>query len=230
MPRCTPSWIAILDRFLIDFCFQLQPTGSQKTWFFLREKYTFLKTRLSKLTSNFDPILSSTWLYFGIQNPPKSFQNRFQEALKNWSILGSIFNWFWLRFGGQLGAMLATFLGPRPSKRPPRPFKDASKTPPRRSKMHSKTPWNAQDGPRRFQTCPGALQTSIFDDFWSIFDLFLIGVWLIFDAFLVVFWIVFFCFLGQARWRDRRSAARWIAIDINSYRYSYRYSYRQLQI
>ena len=181
---------SIFDRFLL-------PTSAHwisKNMVFPKEKYTFLKTRLSKLTSNFDPILSSTWLYFGIQIPPKSFQNRFQEALENWSILGSIFNWFWLRFGGQLGAMLATFLGPRPSKRPPRPFKDASKTPPRRSKMHSKTPWNAQDGPRRFQTCPGALQTSIFKDFWSIFDLFLIGVWLIFDAFLVVFWIVFFLF------------------------------------
>ena len=155
---------SIFDRFLL-------PTSTHwisKNMVFLQEN-TLLKTRLSKLTSNFDPILSSTWLYFGIQNPPKSFQNRFQEALKNRSILRSIFNWF------------------RPSKKPPRPFKDASKTPPRRSKMHSKTPWNAQDGPRRFQTCPGTLQTSIFEDVWSIFDLLLIGVWLIFDVFLVVF-------------------------------------------
>ena len=70
-------------------------------------------------------------------------KNRFQEALKSWSILRSIFNWFWLRFGGQVGAMLATFLGPRPPKRPPRPLQDASKTLPRQSKMPSKTLWIA---------------------------------------------------------------------------------------
>ena len=123
------------------------------------------------------------------QNPSK---NRFQEALKNWSILGSIFNWFWLRFGGQVGAMLATFLGPRPPKRPPRPLQDASKTPPRRSKMPPKTLWIAQDGPRGLQTCPGSLQTSILDDFWSIFGPFLIDVWLIVGWFLINFPSIFY--------------------------------------
>ena len=112
-------------------------------------------------------------------------KNRFQEALKNWSILGSIFNWFWLRFGCQAGAMLATFLGPRPPKRPPRPLQDASKTPPRRSKMPPKTLWIAQDGPRGVQTCPGALQTSILDDFWSMFGPCLIDCWLMFDQFYI---------------------------------------------
>ena len=54
---------------------------------------------------------------------------------------------------------------PREAKRPPRSLQDASKTPPRRSKMPPKTLWIAQDGPRGLQTCPGALQTSILDDF-----------------------------------------------------------------
>ena len=122
----------------------------------------FLKTRLSKFTSNLDPILSSIWLYFGTPNPPKSFQNRFQDALKNWSILGSSFYWFWLRFGGQLGAMLATFLGPRPSKRPPRPFQDASQTVQDASK-------NALERPRRPNLPWSPLALDFFKDFWSIF-------------------------------------------------------------
>ena len=63
--------------------------------------------------------------------------------------------------------MLATF-----------PAQDASKTPPRRSKMPSKILWIAQDGPRGLQTCPGALQTSILTDFWSIFGTFLVHFWL----------------------------------------------------
>ena len=132
-------------------------------------------------------MLDSTLLHFGIPNPPNPSKNRFQEALKNWSILGSIFNWFWLRFGGPVGTMLATFLGPRPPKRPPRPLQDASKTPPRRTKMPPKTLWIAQDGPRGLQTCPGALQTSILDDVWSILGPFLIDFWLIFDPFFIDF-------------------------------------------
>ena len=46
---------------------------------------------------------------------------------------------FWLRFGGQLGAMLATFLGPRRPKRPPRRSQDASKTISRRLQDDLKT-------------------------------------------------------------------------------------------
>ena len=75
---------------------------------------------------------------------------------------------FLIDFGSvlsQVGVMLATFFGLRTPKRPPRPLQDASKTPPRQSKMPSKTFWIPQDGPRRLQSCPGALQTSIFCDF-----------------------------------------------------------------
>ena len=83
---------------------------------------------------------------------------------------------FWAPTWGQVGAMLATF-----------PAQDASMTPPRRSKMPSKILWIAQDGPRGLQTCPGALQTSILTDFWSIFGPFLIDFWLIFDTFFIDF-------------------------------------------
>ena len=77
---------------------------------------------------------------------------------------------FGFRFGSQLGAMLATFFGPRRPRRAPRRLQDASKTLPKTSRI-------AQDGPRRFQTCPRALQTSIlvppgldFDGFWQNAD------------------------------------------------------------
>ena len=42
----------------------------------------FYKNRLSKLTSIFDPILGSTLLHFGIQNPPKSFQKSIPRGTK----------------------------------------------------------------------------------------------------------------------------------------------------
>ena len=117
---------------------------------------------------------------------------------------------------------------PRRSKTSSRRLQDASKTTPRRlpdasrysqdaiktalnlprhPKMLPRRPKTPQDASK---TPPRCLQTSILGDFWSMFGPFLIDFGLIFDVFLVVFWIVFFCFLGQARWRDRRSAARWI--------------------
>ena len=46
----------------------------------------------------------------------KNGQWRFQQASKNWSIFGSIFYRFLLRFGSQFGSMLATLFGPRRSK------------------------------------------------------------------------------------------------------------------
>jgi hypothetical protein len=61
---------------------------------------------------------------------------------------------------------LATFLGQRPPKRPPRPLQDASKTLPRQSNMPPKTHWIAQNGPRRLQTCTRAFRTSVVDDCW----------------------------------------------------------------
>ena len=113
MPRCTQSWIPFWERFLVDFCSQLRPTGSHKPWFFLKKNKVFSMP---------------TW-------PPK---NRFQKASKTWSILGSVFYRVWLHFGWQFGAMLVTFLGPRRPKRPPRGLQDELKTPPRRSQDASK--------------------------------------------------------------------------------------------
>ena len=87
--------------------------------------------------------------------------------------------------------MLATFLGPRPAKRPPGRFKilsrrhqDGSK-PPKTPQNASKTP---QDPPRRLQDAskmPPDLDFGRFlIDFWSIFDWFWIDVWCFFDGFL----------------------------------------------
>ena len=52
--------------------------------------------------------------FFRSRNQKKKW--RFQEASKNWSIFELIFYRFWLRFGSQLGAMLATPFGPRRPK------------------------------------------------------------------------------------------------------------------
>ena len=68
-----------------------------------------MKTRLSKLTSIFDPILVPTWLHFGSKKLHNSSINRFQEASKKRSIFASIFYRFLIDFGDQLGAMLAAF-------------------------------------------------------------------------------------------------------------------------
>ena len=111
----------------------------------------------------------------------KNASNRQHEVSKRLSRRlqdgsGRILPPFWAPTWGQVGAMLATF-----------PAQDASKTPPRRSKMPSNILSIAQDGPRGLQTCPGALQTSIFDDFLSIFCPFLIDFWLIFCPFLIDF-------------------------------------------
>ena len=115
-----------------------------------------------------------------IQN---AIKNRFQEALENWSILGSIFNLFWLRFGGQVGAMLATFLGPRPPKpkRPPRPLQDG----PRCLQRRFGSPKTAQEASKP------ALELAR-PRFWMIFDQFLIHVWLIFGWFLIHFLLIFY--------------------------------------
>jgi len=91
---------------LIDDCFQLRPTGSQKTLFFLKEKHDFSKNRLSKLTSIFDPILMPTCLHVGLPNRRFFKKFGFQEAFKILSFLASIFHRFWVRLGLQHGALL----------------------------------------------------------------------------------------------------------------------------
>ena len=165
MLRCIVFWTSFFDRFLVDFWSQIGPIGSQTTLFFLRKK-VFWKIAVRSSHRFWIPFWLQLCFILASKIHQNLSKNRFQEALKSWSILRSIFNWFWLRFGGQVGAMLATFLGQRPPKRPPRPLQDASKTLPRQSKMPPKTLWIAQDGPRRLQTCTGALRTSIFNDFW----------------------------------------------------------------
>ena len=65
----------------------------------------------------------------------------FQVASNKWSIFRLFFYRFGLRFGSHLGAMLASFFGPKRPRRLPRRFQDASKT-----VQDAST--NVQDGPR----------------------------------------------------------------------------------
>ena len=168
MPRCIVFCILFFERCLVCVCSQLGLVGSQITWFFLWKISSYE-------TSPFEVIIgfwSRSGLNFASLLHPKSTKqiskNRSQEALKHWSVLGSSFTWISLRFRGKVGATLATFLGPRPPERPSRPLHDAFKTPARRSKMLPKTRWIAKGGSRCPQTCPAALQTSVFCDCWSI--------------------------------------------------------------
>ena len=71
--------------FLIDFWSILAPTLDpriSKNRAPAAGRARFYKNRLSKLTSIFDPILDSTLLHFGIQNPPKSFQKSIPRGTK----------------------------------------------------------------------------------------------------------------------------------------------------
>ena len=54
--------------------------GSQKTLFFLMKNKVFQGNRITKLTSNFNPILLPIWLHFGSQNRPKADKKRIQET------------------------------------------------------------------------------------------------------------------------------------------------------
>ena len=96
-----------------------------------------------------------------------------------------IFNQFWLRFGSQVGSMLAT-------KTPPR----RPRTPPRRAQG---APGGRQDTPRSLKRPQDASKIDfwwIFDRFWVDFSLFFDRIfhvlWMEFWLILHVFWIVFF--------------------------------------
>ena len=109
MPGCLPILIPFLDRCFIDFYSQLRSPEPSKSLFFLRKNKVFSKNRSSKLASIFVRFWcqhASILLPNIHQNPPK---NRFQDASFFRSIFASIFLRFWLDFGGQLGAMLATW-------------------------------------------------------------------------------------------------------------------------
>ena len=154
---------SIFDWFLL-------PTSTPRTFkiivFFFRKNEVFSKNRLSKLRMIFDTILVPTWLHFASPNPPKSSKNRFQEASKFWSCFWSFFNGICLRFGSQVGAMLATFFEPRCPQDTPR------------------CPQDGHLGAKR-------VQNRIFIDFWSILDGFWIDFWSIFHRFGDDFWWIF---------------------------------------
>ena len=108
LPKIDPKMHQIFDRFLVGFGSTWTHLIS-KNIIFLLEKQSFLKNRHSKFASIFDPIFVPTSLHFGTKNQQNSSINRPQEASKKRSIFASIFYRFLIDFGGQLGAMLATF-------------------------------------------------------------------------------------------------------------------------
>jgi len=158
MPRGLRMLTCFFDRFWIDFCSQLRPPEPLKSWFSLRENEVFSKHRLLKITSIWVRFWRPSCLHFDF----KIHQNRAkigsQEAIKNWSIFASIFDRFRLRFGGQLGAMLATKWRPRGHQDAPRGPQDAPKRPPR-------CPLDLQDPPKRPQEAPRGLQDRFLVDF-----------------------------------------------------------------
>ena len=91
MPRGSPSWASIFDRFLINFWSQLRCPKTKKSlknhWFYK----VFCKIGLPKLRSIFGPILVPTWLHFGSQNRPKSTKNPISKSIKKT-------DWFLKRF------------------------------------------------------------------------------------------------------------------------------------
>ena len=116
MPRAILILASFLNRVLIDFQ-HLKPHFLFK-WYWFYNRLGLLS--LFKIRSIFECIFEATWHGFWSKNQRKTQKWPFQEASKNWSIFGSILYRFWLRFGSQLGAMLAIFFGPRRAKRPPR--------------------------------------------------------------------------------------------------------------
>ena len=122
--------------------------------------------------SNFGLNFASFWHPKSSKILPKS---RFQEALKNWPILGSIFNWFWLCFEpswSHVGHLSRPKTAQKASKTPPRRLQDS----PRCLQRRFGSPKTAQDAskpsrPRRLTS----------------FECFLVHVWLIFDWLLIDF-------------------------------------------
>ena len=82
---------------------------------FSSAKIKFFKNRRSKLTSIFDPILTSTLLHFSIQNPPTSFQKSIPRRITfsiDFSIdFSSILAPFWKPTWSHVGHLGATWGG-----------------------------------------------------------------------------------------------------------------------
>ena len=154
MPRCIVFCTRFFDRFWVKFWSQLGPVGSQKTWFFLKKKNSFLKNRLSKLTSIFDPILDSTLLHVGIQHPPKCFQKSIPRGIKKL-----------INFGIDFYLILAPFWEPSWSHvghlSRPKTAQEASKTPLRRLQDASKTVQDAHKSAPRSSTTRGRWGTPV---------------------------------------------------------------------
>ena len=108
----------------------------------------------------------------------KSMPRGFQDASFFWSILVSISNAFWLRFGGQL----ASNLGPKTRQ-------DGARSRPGGVQNRVKMELPSQDAP---ETDLDAILDGFWERFGRIFDRFWINVCLIFDTiwdgFLIDFW------------------------------------------
>ena len=116
MPRCLPILTPFLDRFFIDFYFQLRSPEPSKSLFFLRKNNVFSQNRFSKLALIFVRFLCQHASIFPPkihQNPPK---NRFQDA----SLFRSIFAWIFRRTRGRQDRQDGPKRPPRRPKRPPR--------------------------------------------------------------------------------------------------------------
>ena len=87
--------------------------------------------------------------------------------------MASIFDGFWLRFGSQVGAMLATFFPSRRPKGLPRRPQNAHKTPQDAPKTPQDAPRRPQDAPRtpprRPKPSPGNDFGMIVRRFWKTF-------------------------------------------------------------
>ena len=131
MSRAIPILPSIFNRFVIDFRAIFQ---SLKLHFLINLYWfynLFLLLRLFHIILIFEYIFDATWLGFWIQKSLKNPKILIPRAIIKLILFGPIFHRFLLRSGGQVGPMLATFLGPRRPKRPPRRSQDASKTIPR---------------------------------------------------------------------------------------------------
>ena len=110
---------------------------------------------------------------------------------------------FFIDFGTVFGANLEPFRPPFSVQNGPGGFQDASKTLPRRSKTLPKTSRMAQDGSRRFPTCPRPLQTSILVppglDFDGFFDRMLIHVWMVLGSLLLCKFLADYMYLKLLR-------------------------------
>ena len=167
MPRCLPIMTSFFVRFLIDFQLHFRSAESSKSLFSLWKNKVFQNIAFR----SWNRFLMRLWCQLGSILPSQIHQNRLkirpQEPSKFWSIFASIFFRFGLRFGHQVGAMLATLFEPR------RP-KDGHKTPQGRSQDAQRRP---KTRPRRPQGAQDPPQTTILEGFWGHIERFGADFW-----------------------------------------------------